>query len=98
MMQMHEATRMRQLAVSKESLSDRRLLTGDPILPVTELLRGVVVVGLYDGNVDKIVRVGTGFIADKKRGLIVTASHTLMNIWGGLDSSRHVQCELLISF
>lgn len=86
MMQMHEATRMRQLAVSKERLSDRRLLTGDPILPVTELLRGVVVVGLYDGNVDKIVRVGTGFIADKKRGLIVTASHTLMNIWGDKQS------------
>jgi hypothetical protein len=54
----------------------------DPIVPINDLLRGVVVVGLWDGKTRKIVRVGSGFIADKKRGLIVTASHTLMNIWG----------------
>ena len=53
-----------------------------PEIPITDLLRGVVVVGLWDGNTKKVVRVGSGFIADKKRGLIVTASHTLMNIWG----------------
>jgi len=42
----------------------------------------VVVVGLWDGKTRRVVRVGSGFIADKKRGLIITASHTLMNIWG----------------
>jgi hypothetical protein len=54
----------------------------DPVVPISDLFRSVVVVGLWDGNTGKIVRVGSGFIADKKRGLIVTASHTLMNIWG----------------
>jgi hypothetical protein len=54
----------------------------DPIVPVNDLLRGVVVVGLWDGKSRNVVRVGSGFIADRKRGLIVTASHTLMNIWG----------------
>lgn len=53
-----------------------------PIVPINDLLRSVVVVGLWDGKAGKVVRVGSGFIADKKRGLIVTASHTLMNIWG----------------
>lgn len=54
----------------------------EPIVPIHSLLRGVVVVGLWDGKSRKVIRVGSGFIADKKRGLIVTASHTLMNIWG----------------
>jgi hypothetical protein len=54
----------------------------DPIVPINDLLRGAVVVGLWDGKTRKVVRAGSGFIADKKRGLIVTASHTLMNIWG----------------
>jgi len=54
----------------------------EAVVPINDLLRGVVVVGLWDGRTRKVVRVGSGFIADKKRGLIVTASHTLMNIWG----------------
>jgi len=54
----------------------------DPVVPINDLIRSVVVVGLWDGKTRKVVRVGSGFIADKKRGLIVTASHTLMNIWG----------------
>lgn len=53
-----------------------------PIIPVNDLLQGVVVVGLWDGKARMLVRVGSGFVVDKKRGLIVTASHTLMNIWG----------------
>jgi hypothetical protein len=54
----------------------------DPAVPVNDLLRSIVLVGLWDGKTRKVVRVGSGFIVDKKRGLIVTASHTLMNIWG----------------
>ncbi|KAL3919439.1 MAG: hypothetical protein SGILL_003753 [Bacillariaceae sp.] len=54
----------------------------DPSVPINDLLRGTVVVGLWDGRTQKVVRSGTGFIADRKRGLIVTAAHTLMNIWG----------------
>ena len=54
----------------------------DPPVPVQNLLRSVVVIGLWDGKTKKVLRVGSGFIVDKKRGLIVTASHTLINIWG----------------
>ena len=68
------------------SKDPKPLLGGDPIVPVAELLRGVVVVGLWDGKSEKLVRVGSGFIVDRKRGLIVTASHTLMNIWGDSKS------------
>merc|ERR1711935_806207 len=57
-------------------------IQADPVVPINDILRSVVVVGLWDGKTRKIIRVGSGFIADKKRGLIVTASHTLMNIWG----------------
>eukprot|EP00977_Amphora_coffeiformis_P002295 scaffold426_cov219-Amphora_coffeaeformis.AAC.57 len=44
------------------------------------LLGAVVMVGLWDGQGRNVVGVGSGFVVDKKRGLIVTASHTLMNI------------------
>jgi len=54
----------------------------DTAVPVQGLLRAVVVVGLWDGKSQKVVRVGSGFIVDRKRGLIVTAAHTLINIWG----------------
>jgi GTPase SAR1 family protein len=56
----------------------------EPVVPIHDVLRGVVVVGLWDGHSKsrKVIRVGSGFIADRKRGLIVTAAHTLMNIWG----------------
>ena len=54
----------------------------DPVVPVRSLLGAVVVVGLWDGKTRKVVRVGSGFVVDRRRGLIVTASHTLMNIWG----------------
>jgi len=54
----------------------------DSSIPVQNLLRSVVLIGLWDGKTGKVVRVGSGFVADRKRGLIVTASHTLMNIWG----------------
>jgi len=46
-------------------------------------LRAVVVVGLWCKRRRQITAVGSGFIADKKEGLIVTASHTLMKIGGG---------------
>ena len=52
------------------------------IVPVQNLLSAVVVVGLWDGTSRKVLRVGSGFIVDKKRGLIVTAAHTLINIKG----------------
>ena len=44
------------------------------------LLGAVVMVGLWDGAERNVVSVGSGFVVDRKRGLIVTAGHTLMNI------------------
>jgi hypothetical protein len=67
--------------LQQQRKNEEKLQT-DPTVPINDLLRGVVVVGLWDGRTQKIVRSGTGFIADKRRGLIVTAAHTLMNIWG----------------
>lgn len=57
-------------------------MSSDTVVPVRDLLRAVVVVGLWDGKTQKVLRVGSGFIVDRKRGLIVTAAHTLINIWG----------------
>ena len=43
-------------------------------------LSSVVLVGLYDEHHHTVTRIGTGFIADAKRGLIITAAHVLMNM------------------
>ena len=40
----------------------------------------VVLVGLWDPEENKIIRAGSGFIVDNKRGLIMTVAHTLMEI------------------
>lgn len=69
-----------------ESTNPVKFNDNDPAVPINDLLRGIVLVGLWDGKSRKVVRVGSGFIVDKKRGLIVTASHTLMNIWGDKSS------------
>eukprot|EP00957_Ditylum_brightwellii_P085282 6486216-Ditylum_brightwellii.AAC.1 len=50
-----------------------KLADGEPIVPVTDLLGAVVLVGLWDEKSKKVIRAGSGFIVDKKRGLIVTA-------------------------
>ncbi|KAL3923185.1 MAG: hypothetical protein SGILL_001795 [Bacillariaceae sp.] len=53
--------------------------------PVTELLPAVVVVGLWDNKTKTIRNVGSGFILDKKLGLVVTAGHILFNMEEGRD-------------
>lgn len=53
----------------------------------SRLLQGVIEVGLWDGKKKRmLVRVGSGFVVDINWGLIVTASHTLMNIWGNRNT------------
>ena len=66
----------------KSILNQTSASEADTEVPLTELLPSIVLVGLWDGKSQKIIRIGSGFIADRKRGLIVTASHTLMNIYG----------------
>jgi len=52
---------------------------GDTDIPVSDLLKAVVIVGIWDENAQRIVRAGSGFIVDRKRGFVVTAGHTLMD-------------------
>jgi len=52
-------------------------------------LRSVVLVGLYDERHHTVTRVGSGFIADAKRGLIVTAAHVLINMESARSASGH---------
>jgi len=47
---------------------------------VETLLPAVVMVALWDKAKSCVIRVGSGFVADNKRGLIVTASHILFNL------------------
>eukprot|EP00591_Stephanopyxis_turris_P005656 CAMPEP_0195507018 /NCGR_PEP_ID=MMETSP0794_2-20130614/553_1 /TAXON_ID=515487 /ORGANISM="Stephanopyxis turris, Strain CCMP 815" /LENGTH=315 /DNA_ID=CAMNT_0040633549 /DNA_START=1 /DNA_END=945 /DNA_ORIENTATION=+ len=65
-----------------DQLEKRNVSVGTP---VRDILGGVVLVGLWDGKTGKIVRAGTGFVVDSKRGLIVTASHVLINMEGSSD-------------
>ena len=67
---------------SKRSIS---LEAGD--VSVQSLFGAVVLVGLWDGTSHKVLKVGTGFFVDQKRGLIVTAAHTLMNV--SSDTTYH---------
>eukprot|EP00533_Pseudo-nitzschia_delicatissima_P004989 CAMPEP_0116085854 /NCGR_PEP_ID=MMETSP0327-20121206/4542_1 /TAXON_ID=44447 /ORGANISM="Pseudo-nitzschia delicatissima, Strain B596" /LENGTH=1697 /DNA_ID=CAMNT_0003576863 /DNA_START=38 /DNA_END=5131 /DNA_ORIENTATION=- len=53
--------------------------------PIKDLLPSVVLVGLWDNETKTIQNVGSGFIANKKLGLVVTASHILFNMEKGSD-------------
>lgn len=46
------------------------------------ILPAIVLVALWDREENRIIKIGSGFIADNKKGLIVTASHILYNYDG----------------
>ncbi|GKY97812.1 hypothetical protein MPSEU_000739300 [Mayamaea pseudoterrestris] len=50
--------------------------------PVSDMLASVVLVGLYDPHSKCIASVGSGFIVDRKHGLIVTAGHVVFDMEG----------------
>uniref|UniRef100_A0A7S4J5Y0 Roc domain-containing protein n=1 Tax=Odontella aurita TaxID=265563 RepID=A0A7S4J5Y0_9STRA len=52
-------------------------------VPFSDLCGGVVLVGLWDGEENRVVAAGSGFVVDNKRGLIVTASHILIDMENG---------------
>jgi len=52
---------------------------------VRDLLSSVVVVGLWDADTQCFRNVGSGFIVDRRYGLIVTAGHILFNMTAGPD-------------
>jgi hypothetical protein len=51
--------------------------------PVSELLPSVVLVGVWDAQTKTIINVGSGFVADRKLGLIVTAGHVCFQMEAG---------------
>jgi CBS domain-containing protein len=51
--------------------------------PVKDLFPSVVIVGLWDNEKKEIVNVGSGFIANKKLGLVVTAGHIFFDMAEG---------------
>lgn len=60
-----------------------------PILfPIADLIDAVVLVACCKGQ--QIVSTGSGFVVDGRDGLIVTASHTLMNISTRADNTTPV--------
>ena len=66
-----------------ESIPDVLPGAGAPPKSVSELLPSVVLVALWDADRNRIRNVGSGFIADKKHGLIVTAGHVLFDMEDG---------------
>lgn len=46
----------------------------------------VVLVGLYDGKKGGLEEVGSGFIVDGRRGLVVTAAHTVLDLTTGAEA------------
>mmetsp|Transcript_31808 Transcript_31808/g.60760 ORF Transcript_31808/g.60760 Transcript_31808/m.60760 type:complete len:1025 (+) Transcript_31808:1906-4980(+) len=65
---------------------------GETDIAVSDLLKAVVIVGIWDENSQRIVRAGSGFIVDKKRGFVVTAGHTLMD----RETWREVKGKIVI--
>lgn len=50
---------------------------------VHQMLPSVVIVGVYDPASNRLVSVGSGFIADKKLGFVVTAAHVVFTFEAG---------------
>jgi hypothetical protein len=60
------------------------MLPGPPApKSVSDLLPSVVLIGLWDMDLNRVRNVGSGFVADKKYGLIVTAGHVLFDMEDG---------------
>lgn len=55
---------------------------------IEELLGGVVLVALWDTEKERIIDVGTGFIADHMDGLILTAGHIFYDLQEGKRPGR----------
>lgn len=52
-----------------------------------DVLPSVVLVGFWDEDTQSITSLGSGFMVDKKRGLIMTTAHTLFQINGNKDNN-----------
>lgn len=64
---------------SQASPKESHTSVGDTDIAVSDLLKAVVIVGIWNEKLQRIVKAGSGFIVDKKRGFVVTAGHTLLD-------------------
>lgn len=58
-------------------------LVDGPKKSVKEIMPSIVLIGLFDLNTNSMRSVGSGFIVDKKQGLVVTAGHVLFDMNDG---------------
>mmetsp|Transcript_524 Transcript_524/g.1231 ORF Transcript_524/g.1231 Transcript_524/m.1231 type:complete len:939 (-) Transcript_524:83-2899(-) len=78
----------RQLSRRASKMHDENHSLHNSSSSVNNLLGSVVIVGLYDEEQNKIKQIGSGFVADKERGLVVTASHILFDMESGHSFGR----------
>jgi len=64
------------------SIANTCFMDHTPGIITEELLGAVVLVGLWDTIKECIVKVGSGFIADRSAGLVMTAGHIFYNLEG----------------
>lgn len=55
----------------------------DPRKRTVELIPSLVMVALLDEEHNKIISVGSGFVVDRRKGLIITARHIIFDMNGG---------------
>lgn len=67
-------------------MDQQSLLRATKSVNIKEALPSVVLVGVWDPNTKSVVSMGSGFIVDKKTGLIVTAGHVLFNLESGNEA------------
>jgi len=65
---------------------------------IPKLLPGVVIVGLWDEEKQQIIEAGSGFVVDKKNGLIMTAAHVLFNLAPGEHFGKKKRGKAVIGF
>eukprot|EP00979_Chaetoceros_neogracilis_P010855 scaffold2612_cov267-Chaetoceros_neogracile.AAC.48 len=64
--------------------------TGDltPSRSIEDLLPSIVLVGVWDKKEGTIKFIGSGFIADKNRGLVITAGHIFYELNSGVEVGK----------
>mmetsp|Transcript_28669 Transcript_28669/g.66736 ORF Transcript_28669/g.66736 Transcript_28669/m.66736 type:complete len:1457 (-) Transcript_28669:690-5060(-) len=68
-----------------------------PSKSVLELMESVVLVGVWDPKAKQIESIGSGFIADKKLGLIVTAGHVSVAVLNQAINSQEQITQAITS-
>lgn len=80
---------------SLRAATDEDRMLNRSVSSVNSHLGSVVLVGLYDERRHAVMRVGSGFVADAKRGLVVTAAHVVIDIMSASSGHRR-SCKAII--